>query len=64
MTVEGFTDGAVFRALLRDVLLPHLRPGQVVILDNLKAQKVAGVAEAIATAGARLLSAPQSGSHA
>jgi transposase len=58
MTVEGFTDGAVFLAFLHNVLLPHLRPGQVVILDNLKAHKVAGVAEAIATAGARLLYLP------
>jgi transposase len=58
MTVEGFTDGAVFLAFLHDVLLSHLRPGQVVILDNLKTHKVVGMAEAIATAEARLLYLP------
>jgi transposase len=58
MTVEGFTDGNVFLAFLHEVLVPQLRPGHVVILDNLKAHKVAGVAEACAAAGARLLSFP------
>jgi transposase len=60
MTIEGFTDGAVFRAFLHDVLVPHLRPGQIVMLDNLTAHKVTGVAEVIAAAGARLLSLPPS----
>jgi transposase len=55
MTVDGFTDGAVFLAFLRAVLLPQLRPGHILILDNLKAHKVAGVAEACAAAGVRLL---------
>jgi transposase len=58
MTIDGFTDGAVFRAFLHDVLRPHLRPGQIVSLDNLKAHKVTGVAEVIAAAGARLLYLP------
>jgi transposase len=42
------------------VLVPQLRPGQVIIRDHLTAHKVAGVAEAIATPGARLLSLPPS----
>ena len=58
MTVEGFTAGDVFLTVLHEVLVPQLRPGQVIIMDNLKAHKVAGVAEAIATPGARLLSLP------
>ena len=58
MTVEGFTDGEVFLAFLREVLLPQLRPGQILILDNLKAHKVAGVATACAAAGVRLLYLP------
>ena len=58
MTVEGFTDGAVLLAFLHEVLLPQLRPGQILIMDNLKAHKVAGVAAACATAGVRLLSLP------
>jgi transposase len=58
MTVEGFTDGEVFLAFLREVLVPQLRPGQVLILDNLKAHKVAGVAATCAAAGVRLLYLP------
>ena len=58
MTIEGFTDGAVFLAFLREVLVPQLRPGQVLIMDNLKAHQVAGVADSCAAAGVRLLSLP------
>ena len=58
MTVEGFTDGAVFGAFLHEVLLPQLRPGQVLIMDNLKAHQVAGVAAACAVAGVRRLYLP------
>jgi transposase len=60
MTVEGFTDGAVFLAFLREGLVPQLRPGQVLLMDNLTAHKVAGVADICATAGVRLLSLPPS----
>jgi transposase len=58
MTVEGFTDGAVFLAFLQEVLLPQLRPGQLLILDHLRAHKVPGVAAACAAAGVRLLYLP------
>jgi transposase len=58
MTVEGFTDGEVFLAFLREGLVPQLRPGQVLIRDNLTAHKVAGVADAWAAAGVRLLYLP------
>jgi transposase len=58
MTVEGFTDGAVFLAFVQEVLVPQLRPGHVIVLDNLKAHKVVGVAEACAAAGAHLLYLP------
>jgi transposase len=62
MTVEGFTDGDVFLAFLCEVLVPPLRPGQMLIMDNLKAHKVTGVATACAAAGVRLLSLPPSSS--
>jgi transposase len=58
MTVAGFTDGEVFLAFLREVLLPQLRPGQLLIMDNLRAHKVTGVAAACAAAGVRLLYLP------
>ena len=47
MTVSAPTDSEVFLTYLQEVLCPALRPGQVVVRDNLAAHKVAGVAEAI-----------------
>jgi transposase len=54
MTVEGATDGEVFVTFLREGLGPRLRDGERVVLDNLGAHQVAGVAEAMAATGARL----------
>lgn len=58
MTIESPTDGDVFLAYLEQVLCPGLCPGQVVIMDNLSAHKVAGVRELIASRGARLIYLP------
>lgn len=58
MTVEGFTDGAVFLAFLQEVLMPQLHPGQLLLMDNLRAPTVPGVAAACAAAGVRLLYLP------
>jgi transposase len=58
MTIESPTDGNVFLACLEQVLGPRLQPGQVVILDNLGAHKVACVRELIAARGAQLLYLP------
>jgi transposase len=58
MMVEGFVDGAAFRAFVQEVLVPQLQPGQVVVLDHLKAPQVAGVREAIQAVGARLVYLP------
>jgi transposase len=58
MTIEGATDADVFRADVCEVLCPTLRVGDIVIADNLSAHKAAGVQEAIAATGARLLSLP------
>jgi transposase len=58
MTVEGATDADVFRAYGREVLCPTLREGDIIIADNLSAHKAAGVQEAIAAQGARLLYLP------
>ncbi len=58
MTVEGATDADVFRAYVQEVLGPTLREGDTVVADNLSAHKAAGVQEAIAVTGARLLYLP------
>ena len=45
-------------AYLDQVLCPTLRPGQVVVMDNLSAHKVEGVRQRIEAAGAQLLYLP------
>jgi len=39
MSVEGATDGAAFEAYLKHFLLPTLKEGQMMILDNLQVHK-------------------------
>jgi transposase len=58
MTIEEPTDADIFLAYLDHVLCSKLRPGDVVVMDNLSAHKVNGVRERIATAGAELLYLP------
>jgi transposase len=58
MTIEAATDREIFLAYLDHVLCPQLRPGDVVVMDNLSSHKVAGVRERIETAGAELLYLP------
>ena len=58
MTLSGAGNGDVFAAYLDQVLGPTLVPGDVVVLDNLPAHKVAGLAELVETRGARLLYLP------
>ena len=47
-------DGAVFAAYLNRVLGPTLRPGDVVVLDNLSVHKMDGLHEIVQKYGARL----------
>ena len=54
MTVEGATDGPLFLTFLQRVLCPQLQPDDIVVLDNLAAHRVTGVAEALAKVGAKL----------
>lgn len=58
MSIEAATDQDVFLAFTREVLLPQLRVGQVVILDNLPAHKNDEVRKLIEGAGCRLLLLP------
>jgi transposase len=58
MTIAAPTEGDIFLAYREQVLCPRLRPGQVVIMDNLSAHKVAGVREQIEATGARLIYLP------
>ena len=54
MTVDGAVDAEVFRSYVAQVLGPTLAPGDIVVMDNLTAHKVVGVAETIESRGARL----------
>ena len=58
MTVDGATDTDVFRTYVKQVLGPPLTPGAMVVMDNLRAHKAAGVQQAMARRGARLLYLP------
>jgi transposase len=53
-TIDGVMDGASFLAYVQQVLVPTLRKGDIVFMDNLPFHKVAGVREAIEAAGATL----------
>ena len=55
---NGPMNGEMFLAWVRQGLAPTLRPGDVVILDNLATHKIRGVREALEAVGARLLYLP------
>jgi transposase len=59
MTVEGGTKKETFITYISDVLVPELKPGNVVIMDNLSAHKSEEVKELIESTGARLLYLPR-----
>ncbi len=55
---DGAINGETFLAYVEQGLVPALRPGDIVIMDNLSSHKVAGVRKAIEGAGAALLYLP------
>lgn len=58
MLTDGPMDGNVFLAYVTHFLCPTLRPGDIVILDNLSSHKVPGVEQAINAVGASLRPLP------
>jgi transposase len=58
MAVVGSTTKAVFEAYLERVLAPSLRPGQVIVMDNLGAHKTQRVRELIEESGCELVFLP------
>ena len=58
MLLDGPMNGNAFLAYAEQVLAPELRPGDIVVMDNLPAHRIGGVREAIEKAGARLLFLP------
>lgn len=58
MAIEGATDVEVFRAYVRQVLCPFLKPGDRVVMDNLAAHKSEAILTLIRQAGAEALFLP------
>ena len=58
MTIEAATDTEIFLAYVEQVLCPALKPGDVVVMDNLTSHKVNGVSRLLAAAGAEVLFLP------
>ena len=58
MVLDGPINGEWFKAYVAQVLVPELRRGDIVIMDNLSSHKQAGVRELIEAAGATLLFLP------
>ena len=58
MTIDGATDTEVFQTYVREFLCPALRPGDVVIMDNLGPHKNQATLNLITQAGAQALFLP------
>jgi transposase len=58
MLLDGPMSGPAFLAYVEQVLVPELKQGDIVVMDNLPAHKVAGIRQAIEAAGAHLLYLP------
>lgn len=54
LALDGAMDGVAFLAYVREFLCPTLRPGDIVVADNLSSHKVKGVHEAIEAVGAQI----------
>ena len=58
LVVDGPMNGEIFRAYVEQHLAPTLRPGDIVIMDNLAAHKVGGIREMIQAARSLLIYLP------
>ena len=54
MVADGAMTGARFLKYVQEFLCPTLHPGDIVIADNLRSHKVAGVKEAVEAVGAHI----------
>ena len=57
--IEGAMNGPMFLGYVKQCLVPTLKRGETVLMDNLPVHKVAGIAEAIEAAGATLIYLPK-----
>lgn len=54
MVLDGAMNGLAFLAYVEQVLAPTLSPGDIVVMDNLPAHKLASVRDAIRAVGAEV----------
>ena len=59
MTIEGAMNGQMFLAYVKQCLIPTLRRGDIVVIDNVGFHKVPGIREAIESRGASLRYLPK-----
>jgi transposase len=60
---DGPINGESFKAYVEQVLAPALRPGDIVVMDNLGSHKGSAIRRAIRAAGAHLLFLPPYSPH-
>jgi transposase len=58
MVLDGAMDGAAFELYVREMLVPTLGSGDIVVMDNLPAHKPSRIRAAIEAAGAQLIYLP------
>lgn len=58
LVLSGAVNGTVFYGYLQQCVVPTLKPGEVLFMDNLSAHKVAGMEALIRACGARLIYLP------
>src|SRR5437764_9442207 len=58
LVVDGALNGELFLKYVRQELAPRMRPGDILVLDNLQTHKVRGVVEALREREARVLYLP------
>ena len=58
LVVDGALSGDLFAQYVRQELAPHLRSGDILVMDTLQTHKVAGVVEAVQARDARVLFLP------
>jgi len=58
LVVDGAINGELFLAYVEQQLVPTLKEGDIVAMDNLSSHKVAGVKEAIESVGAKVIFLP------
>jgi transposase len=58
LLLDGPMNGLSFKAYIEQILIPTLKRGDIVVMDNVSVHKVAGIREAIEACGAALFYLP------